>query len=201
MDKKEEEEYFKGALRRCGYPSWALKKVMENKKRKTVDKRKKDKNYRSQIAIPYVTTAMRPHTTLRRLLVHPKDKVEPEKQGELVYQIQCRSCGATYIGDTGRLFKTRLIEHKKDVENAQKEQYTRSEKKRLQSTTNKSAPAATQPPKNHLIDWEGVKVVDRRRRIVKEAIWMRKTKTVINRDEGNYELPHVCDDVIQCHWN
>ncbi|KAI0231930.1 Queuine tRNA-ribosyltransferase accessory subunit 2 [Lamellibrachia satsuma] len=42
MDKKEEEEYFKGALRRCGYPSWALKKVTENKKRKTVDKRKKD---------------------------------------------------------------------------------------------------------------------------------------------------------------
>ena len=60
-----------------------------------------------------VTTAMRPHRTLRRTLVHPKDKVEPEEQGELVYQILCKSCGAAYIGETGRLFKTRLNEQKK----------------------------------------------------------------------------------------
>ena len=49
---------------------------------------------------------MRPHTTLRRLLVHPKDKVELEEQGELVYQIPCKKCGAEYIGETGRLLKT-----------------------------------------------------------------------------------------------
>ena len=34
-----------------------------------------------------VASAMRPHQTLRRLLVHPKDKVEPDEQGELVYSI------------------------------------------------------------------------------------------------------------------
>ena len=49
-----------------------------------------------------VATTMRPHTTLRRLLVHPKDKVELEEQGELVYQIPCKNCGAEYIGETGR---------------------------------------------------------------------------------------------------
>ena len=37
----------------------------------------------------------------------------------------------------------------------------------------------------------------RRRRLVKEAKWVRKTKTAIKQDEGNYELPRVCDDVIQ----
>ena len=51
----------------------------------------------------------------------PKGKVEPEEQGELIYQILCKSCGAAYKGETGRLFKARLNEHKKDVENAQKE--------------------------------------------------------------------------------
>ena len=92
---------------------------------KTADKRKKEKNYRNQFIIPYVegvslrgkhvlkkygvTTAIHPHTTLRRLLVHPKDKVEPEEQDELVYQIMCQSCGAAYIGETGRLFKTRKM--------------------------------------------------------------------------------------------
>ena len=34
-------------------------------------------------------------------------------------------------------------------------------------------------------------------RQVKEAIWFRKTKTKLNRDLGNYELPHVYDDVIR----
>ena len=63
---------------------------------------------------------MRPHTTLRRLLVHPKDKVELEEQGELVYQIPCKNCGAKYIGETGRLLKTRLVEHRKDVDNTKK---------------------------------------------------------------------------------
>ena len=35
---KKEEEYLKGVLIRCGCPSWALKKVKENKKRYTPDK-------------------------------------------------------------------------------------------------------------------------------------------------------------------
>ena len=75
--------------------------------------------------------------------------------------------------------------------------------KRSQSTT-KSGLTDQTATGNHLIDWEGVKVVDReshrRRRLVKEVIWIPKTKAAINQDEGNYELPHVYDDVIQRHW-
>ena len=150
-----------------------------------------------------VATTMRPHTTLRRLLVHPKDKVELEEQGELVYQIPCKNCGAEYIGETGRLLKTRLEEHRKDVDNTKKEKYTRSGKKRLMSTINKSALIDHATTENHIVDWEGVNIVDkepnRRIRHIKEAIWIRKTTTPINRDEGNYELPHVYDDVIKRH--
>ena len=64
-----------------------------------------------------VATAMRPHTTPRRLLVHPQDKVESAEQGELLYQIPCNNCGAEYVGETGRLLNTRLDEHRKDVVN------------------------------------------------------------------------------------
>ena len=144
-DKKEEVEHLREALRVCGYPSWALNKVTDSSKKKKNNKKTNDRNYRSQVVIPYVegvservhrvlkkygvATAMRPHTTLRRLLVHPKDKVELEEQGELVYQIPCKNCGAEYIGETGRLLKTRLEEHRKDVDNTKKEKYTRSGKK------------------------------------------------------------------------
>ena len=107
-------EHLREALRVCGYPSWALNKVTDSCKKKKNKKKTKDRNYRSQVVIPYVegvservhrvlkkygvATTMRPHTTLRRLLVHPKDKVELEEQGELVYQIPCKNCGAEYIG-------------------------------------------------------------------------------------------------------
>ena len=48
-------------------------------------------------------TAMHPHTTLRSLLIHPKDKVVPEEQDEPVYQCLCKSSGTANTGDTGSL--------------------------------------------------------------------------------------------------
>ena len=52
-----------------------------------------------------------------------------------------------------------------------------------------------------MIDWEGAKVIDResnkRKRHVREAIWIRRTENAINRDDGNYDLPHVYDVVIR----
>ena len=54
---------------------------------------------------------------------------------------------------------------------------------------------------NHIIDWEGAKILDkeinRRTRQIKEAFSIRKTMKPINRDEGNYELAHVYDDVTR----
>lgn len=38
---------------------------------------------------------------------------------------------------------------------------------------------------------------DKRNRPVREAIWIRKTRKQMNRDEGTYELVHVYNDVIQ----
>ena len=61
-----------------------------------------------------MASAMRPHTTIRHLLVHSKDKVELEELSELVYQIRCKSRYAAYGGETGRLFKTRLDEYKNE---------------------------------------------------------------------------------------
>ena len=68
------------------------------------------------------------------------------------------------------------------------------------SNFNKSAITDHATTENHIIDWEGAKIIDKepnkRKRQVIESIWIRKTKTSMNRDGGNYELPHVYDDVI-----
>ena len=60
-----------------------------------------------------ICTAVRPHTTLRNLLVHPKDKISDEEKPEVVYKIPCKNCERVYVGETGRPLGTRVKEHRK----------------------------------------------------------------------------------------
>ena len=43
-------------------------------------------------------TSIKPHQTLRNLLVNPKDKQEKNDKCEVVYGIPCKSCETVYIG-------------------------------------------------------------------------------------------------------
>ena len=96
QDRLTEEETIQTALGKCGYPSWTKTKVKKQRVIPTVkNKRKKDNNTEKkigQVVLPYVKgtserisrmlnnhrigTSYRPHTTLRRMLVHPKDKIK-----------------------------------------------------------------------------------------------------------------------------
>ena len=53
---------------------------------------------------------------------------------------------------------------------------------------------------NHVMDWDNIRVLDREedrtRRWIKEAIWIRKSMPVLNRDEGGYQLSHIYDSLI-----
>ena len=53
--------------------------------------------------------------TLRQLLVHPKDKMEPQEQCGVVYEHGCGVCGEVYIGETGRSLGERTEEHEKSI--------------------------------------------------------------------------------------
>ena len=56
---------------------------------------------------------IRPHFTLRNILVHPKDKLKPI---EGVYSIDGKNCKQEYIGETKRKLAVRVKEHKEEVE-------------------------------------------------------------------------------------
>ena len=63
------------------------------------------------------TTAHKPHSTLRKHLVHPKEKNKPSETAAVcVYEISCKICEITYVGETGRLLGARLKEHRKHAE-------------------------------------------------------------------------------------
>ncbi|KAI8507604.1 hypothetical protein Bbelb_149840 [Branchiostoma belcheri] len=207
-DKALETEHVKKALTRCGYPPWTFKKVEQRSKqpkRKDKSNKQEDKT-RAMVIIPMSKESqsplkeLKPKTTLRSLLVHPKDKLQDTAKTDCIYKIPCKSCSEVYIGETGRTFGTRLEEHKKEADNMDTVKYTRSQKRHAQKEEKKSAVTDHIARNNCVIDWEGAKVIDRednrRTRWIKEAVWIRKSTPVMNRDEGGYKLSHVWDSVL-----
>ncbi|XP_071050953.1 HEAT repeat-containing protein 1 homolog [Onthophagus taurus] len=51
------------------------------------------------------------NNTLGKILINAKDKLQTLEQNG-VYRLECDTCGATYIGETGRSLKQRIKEHK-----------------------------------------------------------------------------------------
>ena len=96
------------------------------------------------------------HQNIRRILEHPKDKVEDGKKTDCVYQIPCKSCNQMYIGKIGKTFRTRLEEHKKEVENI----ITRCFRRESAVVEHKSAITDHEDGNNCITDWEGAKVID-----------------------------------------
>jgi len=124
---------------------------MKTKKKNNQD----DSKRRTQVVLPYVekvsetvarvfrkhnvSVAMRPVKTLKRILVHPKDKQSKEETTECIYRIPCGNCDKTYVGETGRMFGTRLREHRTEVENKSARAFTRSQHAASLEERNKSA--------------------------------------------------------------
>ena len=222
VDRKQEELKIKEALSRCGYPHWTFKHVkqrMENKTKKKSTKKDSDNKTKGLVVIPYVeglaekanrifrkhgiATAMKPNTTLRKLLVHPKDKVDPINTTDCVYEIPCSHCDNTYIGETGRKFTTRLEEHKRETSKVVKQQpaYTRQARKQSITELSKSAIADHAVQENHVIKWEDSRILTKESNVaarrIRESIEIRKKgRNTMNRDEGAHLLSHLYDPLL-----
>lgn len=218
-DKVAEQKIIKEALAGCGYPQWSVEKVEKAMKdREAKGKRRKNKKEEGErskgmVILPYVrglsekverilkkrqiSTAFRPHKTLRNILVHPKDKNEPR---EGVYTIDCMGCNKKYVGETKRRLAKRVSEHKTDVETITKGvKFTRETRKQSTTEVNKSAITDHVRQNNHIINWDSAKIVQREAnwtiRGIKEAITIRQHETM-NRDEGRHKLSHLYDDLL-----
>ncbi|XP_072039314.1 uncharacterized protein [Amphiura filiformis] len=211
-DRQKEEDNIKKALKTCGYPEWTIETVKKKIRDKPLKATKNKTKYTSQqtkglVVIPYVegvaeranrvfkkhniATAMKPNTSLRKLLVHPKDKIDPLDKTDCIYEIPCKNCYCTYVGETGRKLNTRLKEHQKETEKVErgKKNFTRQTRKESVTEQSKSAIADHAIQQNHVINWDDTKVLqkecDASTRFIRESIWIRKRgPAVMNRDEG-----------------
>ena len=149
-----------------------------------------------------IETPVKPHTTIRSLVVHPKDKIVDNQKCGIVYRVPCLNCPQKYTGESGRKLCTRIEEHHKEAQKVNTKTKTRSTSLSEDTTTFKSAISEHTREANHLMNWDEISIIDResnkKRRWIKEAIHVRSLKPgeSMNRDEGGYELSHVWDPLL-----
>ena len=69
----------------------------------------------------YVRVRMKPHRTLKKMLVNPKDPIPIQHRVEIVNRVPCKDCPKVYTGQSGRMLEPRMKKHKRAVEKALEE--------------------------------------------------------------------------------
>ena len=119
-------------------------------------------------------------STIKSLLMAPKDKDYITKKSGIIYRFKCNSVkyDDEYIGESSRTFGERFREHLK-------------------------APCPIYDHYNitgHSTTIENFSIVGREHqnliRAIKEAIYIRVNNPSLNRNIGKYHLPHIRDEVL-----
>ena len=119
-------------------------------------------------------------TTLKNLLVSPKDKENITKKSSVIYWFRCDriDCEDEYIGESSRTFGERYKEHLKAL----------------------SPIFEHQSKAGHTTSVENFKIIGREghnmARAIKEAVYIRVNNPTLNRNIGKYNLPHLWDRVL-----
>ena len=196
---QEEEEHLQQALMRCQYPNWALNKVkhkLRNPATRSTSNNNNNIIQRTYIVVPYyaglseqiknigkkfgVQVHCKGGTTIKNLLMAPKDKDPMLKQSGVIYRYHCDrvDCDEEYIGESSRTFGERFKEHLKSPSP-------------IHDHSNISG---------HQVTINNFEIVGRedlnQLRTIKEAIYIRVNDPSLNRNVGKYHLPHVWDEVL-----
>ena len=119
-------------------------------------------------------------TTIRNLLMAPKDKDPIQKKGGVIYRYQCDrvECEEEYIGESSRTFGERFREHLK-------------------------APFPIIDHSNitgHNVTINNISIVGKEdqnlMRTIKEALHIRVNDPSLNRNIGKYHQPHIWEEVL-----
>ena len=75
-----------------------------------------------------------------------KYKSDKENQHNVMYQIECKNCEANYIGQTKRALKTRIKEHKNNINTTDPDKHSVITLHRLKN--------------DHDMKWDSVQILD-----------------------------------------
>ena len=168
--------------------------AQKNKKKQNTTQH--DTNIKPYITVPYykglsesikkkcsdygVQVHFKGGTTIKNLLMAPKDKDPILKKSGVIYSYKCGrvDCDEEYIGESSRTFGERFKEHQKAPSP-------------IYDHTNISG---------HDISIDNFNIVGREdqnlMRAIKEAIYIRVNNPSLNKNIGKYHLPHIWDEVL-----
>ena len=124
--KEKEQKHIRGAFKICGYPNWTFVKTFKIFRAD----RNEEKGQCDNIVISYILGTseelrriynkhhipvhLKPTTTLRQKLVHPKDKTPRHEQSYVCYAVQCsKDCTDLYTGETKLPLHKRMAQHRR----------------------------------------------------------------------------------------
>ena len=207
---QKEMEYLRNAPTHCKYPKWALDRVKKRLTKPTCEVSDRAKGQGTTCAqpttnevktkdhtvIPYmqglsksikktcsrygIQTHFKGNSTIKNLLVFPKDKEPMANKSGTIYWFQCGdlTCDDEYIGETSRTFGERFKEHLKEP-----------------SPIHHHSISTDHPTTQHNFQIKG-REGHGIARIIKESIYIGVNNPTLNRNIGRFNLHHIWDRVL-----
>ena len=140
-------------------------------------------SFKQLFSCTHIQVCLKCQNTIKSMLMHPKDKIDPSLKKDIVYQWSCTNpgCKSSYIGETSRSLCEHVKEHSKEGSN--------------------SAPYHHCSTKGHpLPNVDQLKIIDQEKSQIaheaKEAIHIRKADPELNRNVGKRGIPHVFNPIL-----
>jgi len=172
---------------------------------KTVPKEKEERPSHSYFTMPYVSfiskkfiqffrnitfckLAFTCYNKLNKFIKVHKDVHPVSLRSNVVYQINCTDCDASYVGQTKRTLNTRVNEHRNHIR---------------RNSTQLSVITDHRLQFKHEFDWDNVRVVDQEpnyhKRLISEMIFIKKQKHGLNAQTDTVLLDPIYNDLFRAN--
>jgi len=125
-----------------------------------------------------IKTAFFGNNKLDQIIKTGKDQLNVTQQRNVVYRISCTQCNMTYVGQTKRQLKTRIKEHKLDIN---------------KKTGILSVISEHRLELGHEFDWANTEILDiekaYNKRLISEMIYIKMQNNSINRQTDTVSFP------------
>jgi len=138
------------------------------------------------IRIQNVRLAFYSRNKLDGIIRAQKDTLPIDSRKNVVYKIYCRECDASYVGQTSRQLKTRIKEHRNNIN---------------WKSANPSVITKHRLNFKHDFDWESVKILDNERyvgkRLISEMLYIQLQENGLNLQSDTDFLHHGYTQIIK----
>jgi len=123
--------------------------------------------------------------SLNKFIKTHKDRLPFLSRSNVVYKINCLHCDASYVGQTRRLLKQRIDEHRSHIR---------------RSMTQTSVITEHRLEFSHDFDWKNVEILDQEgyfnKRLISEMIYIKKQQKGLNLQKDTVLLDPIYSDII-----